>query len=118
MRQTAPQAIHSCAVKFPEVAGSVVHVLMDFLGDANTGRRPRGCFLGNGEFCRWHIARGCITSGRSTSPTVQAMKSLSRPARKVAVQSVFTFGLATVAAHVCTRPDVRSLGTGRHLLRA
>ncbi len=34
-----PQAIHSCAVKFPEVAGSVVHVLMDFLGDANTGRR-------------------------------------------------------------------------------
>jgi hypothetical protein len=30
------QAIHSCAVKFPDVAGSVVHLLMDFLGDANT----------------------------------------------------------------------------------
>jgi coatomer subunit beta len=26
-------AIHSCAVKFPEVASSVVHLLMDFLGD-------------------------------------------------------------------------------------
>lgn len=35
-RQMLVQAIHSCAVKFPEVAGSVVHVLMDFLGDANT----------------------------------------------------------------------------------
>ncbi|KXZ45907.1 hypothetical protein GPECTOR_49g491 [Gonium pectorale] len=35
-RQMLVQAIHTCAVKFPEVAGSVVHVLMDFLGDANT----------------------------------------------------------------------------------
>ncbi|KAG2433993.1 hypothetical protein HYH02_012454 [Chlamydomonas schloesseri] len=35
-RQMLVQAIHSCAVKFPEVAGNVVHVLMDFLGDANT----------------------------------------------------------------------------------
>lgn len=25
------QAIHQCAVKFPDVADSVVHVLMDFL---------------------------------------------------------------------------------------
>jgi coatomer subunit beta len=30
-------AIHSCAVKFPEVASSVVHLLMDFLGDAMVG---------------------------------------------------------------------------------
>lgn len=29
------QAIHSCAVKFPDVASSVVDVLMDFLGDTN-----------------------------------------------------------------------------------
>ncbi|KAG2482342.1 hypothetical protein HYH03_018730 [Edaphochlamys debaryana] len=35
-RQMLVQAIHSCAFKFPEVAGNVVHVLMDFLGDANT----------------------------------------------------------------------------------
>ncbi|GFR51084.1 hypothetical protein Agub_g13410 [Astrephomene gubernaculifera] len=35
-RQMLVQAIHSCAVKFPEVAGNVVHVLMDFLGDSNT----------------------------------------------------------------------------------
>lgn len=26
------QAIHTCSVKYPEIAGSVVHVLMDFLG--------------------------------------------------------------------------------------
>ncbi|KAF3321229.1 coatomer subunit beta-1 [Carex littledalei] len=34
-RQMLVQAIHACTVKFPEVAGSVVHVLMDFLGDSN-----------------------------------------------------------------------------------
>eukprot|EP01098_Paradermamoeba_levis_P006129 TRINITY_DN2544_c0_g1_i1.p1 TRINITY_DN2544_c0_g1~~TRINITY_DN2544_c0_g1_i1.p1 ORF type:complete len:934 (-),score=297.14 TRINITY_DN2544_c0_g1_i1:23-2824(-) len=34
-RQMLIQAIHQCAVKFPDVAGSVVHVLMDFLGDSN-----------------------------------------------------------------------------------
>mmetsp|Transcript_3141 Transcript_3141/g.10368 ORF Transcript_3141/g.10368 Transcript_3141/m.10368 type:complete len:966 (+) Transcript_3141:105-3002(+) len=28
-------AIHSCAVRFPEVAGTVVPVLMEFLGDSN-----------------------------------------------------------------------------------
>ncbi len=30
------QALHSCAVKFPDVASNVVHLLMDFLGDPNT----------------------------------------------------------------------------------
>ncbi len=35
-RQLLVQAIHSCAVKFPDVAGSVIHLLMDFLGDTNT----------------------------------------------------------------------------------
>lgn len=34
-RQMLVQAIHSCAVKFPDVASSVVHLLMDFLGDQN-----------------------------------------------------------------------------------
>lgn len=34
-RQMLIQAIHSCAVKFPEVASTVVHMLMDFLGDSN-----------------------------------------------------------------------------------
>uniref|UniRef100_A0A0D3HIT6 Coatomer subunit beta n=1 Tax=Oryza barthii TaxID=65489 RepID=A0A0D3HIT6_9ORYZ len=34
-RQMLVQAIHSCAVEYPEVAGSVVHLLMDFLGDTN-----------------------------------------------------------------------------------
>ncbi len=31
------QAIHSCAIKFPDIAASVVHLLMDYLGDSNTG---------------------------------------------------------------------------------
>jgi coatomer subunit beta len=34
-RQMLVQAIHACTVKYPEVAGSVVHLLMDFLGDIN-----------------------------------------------------------------------------------
>jgi coatomer subunit beta len=33
-RQLLIQCIHQCAVKFPDVAGAVVHLLMDFLGDA------------------------------------------------------------------------------------
>ncbi|KAL5554544.1 hypothetical protein UlMin_041945 [Ulmus minor] len=34
-RQMLVQAIHTCAIKFPEVASAVVHLLMDFLGDTN-----------------------------------------------------------------------------------
>ncbi|KAL0358774.1 UNVERIFIED_CONTAM: Coatomer subunit beta-1 [Sesamum angustifolium] len=34
-RQMLIQSIHSCAVRFPEVASTVVHLLMDFLGDNN-----------------------------------------------------------------------------------
>ncbi|CAL5358743.1 unnamed protein product [Camellia sinensis] len=34
-RQMLIQAIHTCAIKFPEVASTVVHLLMDFLGDSN-----------------------------------------------------------------------------------
>ena len=36
-RQMLVQAVHRCAVRFPGVAGAVVNLLMDFLGDANTG---------------------------------------------------------------------------------
>jgi len=32
-RQMLVRGIHECAVKFPDVAGGVVHLLMDFLGD-------------------------------------------------------------------------------------
>ncbi|KAJ3056955.1 coatomer subunit beta [Rhizophlyctis rosea] len=34
-RQLLIHAIHSCAIKFSEVAASVVHVLMEFLGESN-----------------------------------------------------------------------------------
>eukprot|EP00947_MAST-08B_sp_MAST-8B-sp1_P006028 g6028.t1 len=36
-RQMLIQAIHACAVKFPEVAKNVVHLLLDFLGAEGTG---------------------------------------------------------------------------------
>jgi coatomer subunit beta len=34
-RQLLIQSIHTCAIKFSEVAANVVYVLMDFLGDSN-----------------------------------------------------------------------------------
>lgn len=34
-RQLLIQSIHVCAIRFSEVAASVVHSLMDFLGDSN-----------------------------------------------------------------------------------
>ncbi|EKX49625.1 coatomer subunit beta 1 [Guillardia theta CCMP2712] len=34
-RQMLIQAIHNCVIKFPEIAGNVVHVLIDFLDDSN-----------------------------------------------------------------------------------
>jgi coatomer subunit beta len=34
-RQLLIQSIHKCAVRFPEVANSVIHVLIDFVGDNN-----------------------------------------------------------------------------------
>jgi coatomer subunit beta len=34
-RQLLIQSIHTCAIKFSEVASSVVHVLMEFLGDSS-----------------------------------------------------------------------------------
>mmetsp|Transcript_3148 Transcript_3148/g.6339 ORF Transcript_3148/g.6339 Transcript_3148/m.6339 type:complete len:947 (+) Transcript_3148:277-3117(+) len=34
-RQMLIQSIHTCVIKFPEIAGTVVHVLIDFLDDAN-----------------------------------------------------------------------------------
>mmetsp|Transcript_18225 Transcript_18225/g.50264 ORF Transcript_18225/g.50264 Transcript_18225/m.50264 type:complete len:959 (-) Transcript_18225:211-3087(-) len=34
-RQMLVQAIHTCVIKFPEVAGTVVHVLIDFIDDSN-----------------------------------------------------------------------------------
>ncbi len=34
-RQMLVQAIHTCVIKFPEIASTVVHVLMDFIDDNN-----------------------------------------------------------------------------------
>lgn len=34
-RQLLIQSIHTCAIRFSEVAANVVHTLMDFLGDSN-----------------------------------------------------------------------------------
>ena len=34
-RQMLVQVIHSCAIKFPEVASTELHLLMDFLGNSN-----------------------------------------------------------------------------------
>lgn len=35
-RQVLVQCVHKCAVKYPDVASAVVHILMEFLGDNST----------------------------------------------------------------------------------
>ncbi|RVW83749.1 Coatomer subunit beta-1 [Vitis vinifera] len=58
-RQMLIQGIHSCAIKFPEVASTVVLLLMDFLGDNNVAsatdiRAARVCSCALwilGEYC-------------------------------------------------------------------
>ncbi|KAD7478488.1 hypothetical protein E3N88_01624 [Mikania micrantha] len=60
-RQMLIQAIHSCAVKFPEVAGTVVHMLVDFLGDSNVAsamdiRSARVC-----SCALWIISEYCLS---------------------------------------------------------
>ncbi|MBA0723901.1 hypothetical protein Golax_004442, partial [Gossypium laxum] len=60
-RQMLIQAIHSCAIKFPEVASTVVHLLMDFLGDSNVAsaidiRAARVC-----SCALWIIGEYCLS---------------------------------------------------------
>ncbi|KAF6255868.1 coatomer subunit beta [Scenedesmus sp. NREL 46B-D3] len=54
-RQMLVAAIHSCAVKFPEVASNVVHLLMDFLGDALVSSALDVVFFVR-EICETHPA--------------------------------------------------------------
>ena len=54
-RQMLVGAIHACAVKFPDVASSVVHLLMDFLGDASTSAALDVVFFVR-EMCETHPA--------------------------------------------------------------
>jgi coatomer subunit beta len=42
-RQVLVQCVHKCAVKYPDVASAVVHILMEFLGDNATVGAPRLC---------------------------------------------------------------------------
>ena len=44
-RQLLVRALHSCCVKFPDMAGSVIPVLMVFLGDSNELAGKRVFFL-------------------------------------------------------------------------
>ncbi|MBA0723065.1 hypothetical protein Golax_003678, partial [Gossypium laxum] len=60
-RQMLIQAIHSCAIKFPEVASTVVHLMMDFLGDSNVAsaidiRAARVC-----SCALWIIGEYCLS---------------------------------------------------------
>ncbi|KAI3911896.1 hypothetical protein MKW92_000486 [Papaver armeniacum] len=66
------QAIHSCAIKFPEVASTVVHLLMNFLGNSNVAsaidviRAARVCLCALwiiGEYC---LSLSEVESGLAT----------------------------------------------------
>ncbi|CAA2957947.1 coatomer subunit beta-1 [Olea europaea subsp. europaea] len=64
-RQMLIQAIHSCAIKFPEVASTVVHLLMDFLGDNNVASAMDvAIFIRAARVCScafWIIGEYCLS---------------------------------------------------------
>jgi len=79
-RQMLVQAIHACAIKFPDVAGSVVHLLMDFLGDQNVASALDVVFFvresrsSTDHTFSWHVAS---TSFVPTPSSCSAQISLS-----------------------------------------
>ncbi|KAF8073244.1 coatomer subunit beta-1 [Scenedesmus sp. PABB004] len=77
-RQMLVGAIHACAGKFPEVAGSVVQLLMDFLGDALVSSALDVVFFVR-EICETHPALrpSILERLRDTFPTITASRVLS-----------------------------------------
>ncbi|KAJ2995813.1 coatomer subunit beta [Globomyces sp. JEL0801] len=62
-RQVLIQAIHSCAIKFPQVADSVVHVLMEFLNDSGKTTSVDVITFVKEVMERFpHLRRGIVTS--------------------------------------------------------
>eukprot|EP00877_Chromochloris_zofingiensis_P001624 jgi/Chrzof1/11462/Cz05g37150.t1 len=77
-RQMLVAAIHTCAVKFPEVASNVVHLLMDFLGDANTSSALDVIFFVR-EICETHpqLRSSILDRLRDTFSTVRTSRVCS-----------------------------------------
>ena len=73
-RQLLVGAIHQCAVRFPDVAASVLHLLMDFLSDTNTASALDVVFfireiIQVGIFRqRFHPGRWCVACERGPLP--------------------------------------------------
>ncbi|WIA09801.1 hypothetical protein OEZ85_009176 [Tetradesmus obliquus] len=77
-RQMLVAAIHSCAVKFPEVAASVVHLLMDFLGDPLVSSALDVVFFVR-EICETHPALrpSILERLADTFPSIRASRVVS-----------------------------------------
>lgn len=77
-RQMLVAAIHSCAVKFPEVASSVVHLLMDFLGDPMVSSALDVIFFVR-EICETHpsLRPSILERLRDTFSTIRASRVVS-----------------------------------------
>ncbi|MBA0719610.1 hypothetical protein Golax_007272 [Gossypium laxum] len=93
-RQMLIQAIHSCAIKFPEVASTVVHLLMDFLGDSNVAsaidiRAARVC-----SCALWIIGEYCL----SLSEVESGMATIKQCLGELPFYSVSEEGEATDAS--------------------
>lgn len=68
-RQMLVQAIHSCAVKFPDVAGSVVHLLMDFLGD-----QVSACAAAAHVLCNPRVGVAFFSDSTLTDPLLSCLR--------------------------------------------
>ena len=68
-------AIHECAARFPQVAAGVVHLLMDFLGDASTSAALDVVHFVR-EMCETHpaLVPGVLERLRESFPTIRASR--------------------------------------------
>mmetsp|Transcript_28854 Transcript_28854/g.80675 ORF Transcript_28854/g.80675 Transcript_28854/m.80675 type:complete len:965 (-) Transcript_28854:156-3050(-) len=104
-RQLLIQAVHSCAIRFPEVAASVVHVLMDFLGDANV-----------------HSAVDVINFAREVMELYpdlrqELLQKLFLSIRSIRAGAVFRAALWIIGEHARSQQDIdRALTTVNRIL--
>jgi hypothetical protein len=99
-RQVLVQCVHKCAVKYPDVASAVVHILMEFLGDSQTvgAHRSRLAMLTSNakeplDFGNkpWQSTLKRVTTGMPTTnirETLSRKHSLGHGCQKNSVASV------------------------------
>ncbi|KAI3949563.1 hypothetical protein MKW92_000928 [Papaver armeniacum] len=131
-RQMLVQAIHS-SIKFPEIAGTVVHLLMDFLGDSNVASAIDVVHLLNAaRVCScalWIIGEYCLSpseqclgdlpfftvneegDGADTSKPSQQVNSITVSSRRPAILADGTYATQSSASETAISPPTLVQGS-------